>query len=529
MSTPNPRLNNNSSKTNNPQNFTTYNKAQADSYSASRRDYHPTLYSTVLNYHFNNKPPNPNPNPNLLLNNNHNHNHKHSHIPNKNENNKNENTTTLLDVGCGTGFAARALAPYFSRTIAIDPSEGMLQSARTGFPDPDSVIYACSTAGELGSNLSPSVFGIIGDDGNGRSVDLLVAASAAHHWLSPSLSVSSFSSSSRGVNNHHHHHKRDQKDDENDEIAKKNEKEKEEREGENNNREAKNFYTRAAKILKPNGTVALWAASTILIPSSTPNHEALQAILDESLYGFLSRTEGGVFCSEKDRVVWRGCRGLILPFSSSSLSSLSSSAGHASLDPLSGGLSSSSLGSGLGLPLSSGGMPSKGMPSVGMSSGTGKEKTEDDDPSSSFVGEFDESSFVRIEFGNASSSKARDDNRNDEEAKDKEKKPDSSTWTLPGNEFYNVNQSDSFTLAQLEKILGMATPVVRWRAAHPNLCNTEEDIVRKTIWQMEEALRGVGADVNGPVWDGSVCGVLLMFKKKGDQQGLDVSLSSGLQ
>ena len=418
----------------------------------------------------------------------------------------------------------------------------MLQSAaRGGFPgnhpdDNNNVIYACSTAGELGINLFPDVFGNIGGDGDGNGngcVDLLVAASAAHHWLSPSRS--SFSSRDIINDNHHHHDKRDDEVGEKDEKEEKHEKDEKRKRAGEKEKEAKNFWTRAAQILKPNGTVALWAASTILIPSSTPNHEALQSVLDEGLYEFLSGTEGGGFVSEKDRVVWRGYRGLILPFSFS-LGSLSNSSlsGHASLNgSLSGGLSSSPLNSGLVLPLSlsSAGMSAGGMLSEGMSSKekgvvTGTHNTEGDDVDSSFLGAFDESSFVRIEFGNAGSPKARDGNRNDDRAKDNEKTPDSSTWTLPGNEFYNITNSDSFTLAQLEKILGMATPVVRWRAAHPDLCNTEEDIVKKTIRQMEKALREVGADVDGPVWDGSVRGVLLMFKKKGNQEGLDVSLSS---
>ena len=36
---------------------------------------------------------------------------------------------TLLDLGCGPGTVARALAPRFSRVVAVDPSEGMVAQA----------------------------------------------------------------------------------------------------------------------------------------------------------------------------------------------------------------------------------------------------------------------------------------------------------------------------------------------------------------------------------------------------------------
>jgi ubiquinone/menaquinone biosynthesis C-methylase UbiE len=42
-----------------------------------------------------------------------------------------EARSRMLDVGCGAGHLAFALAPYFSQTVASDPSQGMLEVART--------------------------------------------------------------------------------------------------------------------------------------------------------------------------------------------------------------------------------------------------------------------------------------------------------------------------------------------------------------------------------------------------------------
>jgi len=75
---------------------------------------------------------------------------------------------TLLDLGCGHGLIARALAPSFSSVIALDPSSGMVEQARK--LTSDSKITIRHGAAEDLSFL---------DNG---SVDCLVAGQAAH-WF----------------------------------------------------------------------------------------------------------------------------------------------------------------------------------------------------------------------------------------------------------------------------------------------------------------------------------------------------------
>src|SRR4051794_40870629 len=90
MATPQP-------STSSEKTFTSYTKEQGESYAQARPSYNPKLYQTVLEYHTS----------------------------------TGGQLGTLLDVGCGPGTAARALAPSFSQTIGIDPSEGMIKHART--------------------------------------------------------------------------------------------------------------------------------------------------------------------------------------------------------------------------------------------------------------------------------------------------------------------------------------------------------------------------------------------------------------
>ncbi|KAI2641385.1 S-adenosyl-L-methionine-dependent methyltransferase [Hypomontagnella submonticulosa] len=129
---------------------------------------------------------------------------------------------TALDVGCGPGIAARGLAPHFAHVIGLDPSEGMIATARSlggVSKSSEPIRFEVSTAEGLGSNLSPPI-------PNG-SVDLITAATAAH-WFDMS-----------------------------------------------------GFWPRAAQVLKPGGTVAVWTTSALYIHPSTPNYAAVQKALDE--------------------------------------------------------------------------------------------------------------------------------------------------------------------------------------------------------------------------------------------------------
>lgn len=126
--------------------FSTYNADQGRAYSEIRRDYDPGVYRTILDHH----------------------------------------TSTggqldiLVDVGCGTGYATRALAPHFTKVFGLDPAEGMISTARSSLTNPEDstkVSFEISTCEELGSNLTPPV-----EDG---SVDLITAANAAHWFDMP--------------------------------------------------------------------------------------------------------------------------------------------------------------------------------------------------------------------------------------------------------------------------------------------------------------------------------------------------------
>lgn len=135
---------------------------------------------------------------------------------------------TVLDVGCGPGQGTHGIAPYFAHTIALDPSEGMITTARAIPSSTESgaspIRFEVSTAETLGTDLEPPIA-----DG---SIDLITAATAAH-WF-----------------------------------------------------DMERFWPSAARVLKPGGTVALWTSSRPFIhPRKTPNAAAIQAAIDDTLSG----------------------------------------------------------------------------------------------------------------------------------------------------------------------------------------------------------------------------------------------------
>jgi SAM-dependent methyltransferase len=174
--------------------FSTYSREQGKNYSAIRRDYHPSLYQTVFDHHAS----------------------------------TGGQFDTVIDVGCGPGLATRNLAEKFKHAIGLDPSDGMLDTARSlggTSVAGEAIRYDLSTAGELGSNLSPPI-----EDG---SVDLITAANAAH-WFDMST-----------------------------------------------------FWPAAARVLKPGGTVALWTSGNISAHPDVPNSAAIQAAIDVHMDKYL--------------------------------------------------------------------------------------------------------------------------------------------------------------------------------------------------------------------------------------------------
>ncbi|KAM0468234.1 hypothetical protein ACHAP7_011140 [Fusarium lateritium] len=168
--------------------FRGYSNAQGAKYAKYRRNYHPKLYDSILSFH----------------------------------KSGGGQFDILVDIGCGPGTATHSLAPNFKTAYGLDPSEGMISTARSidqSSTTGDNVIFEVSTAEALGSDLGKPIL-----DG---TVDLITAATCAH-WF-----------------------------------------------------DMQGFWQQAAKTLKPGGTVALWTGGSIRVDTSLPDHEALQAVIDE--------------------------------------------------------------------------------------------------------------------------------------------------------------------------------------------------------------------------------------------------------
>jgi len=76
--------------------FRNYTAQDGAQYAKGRFDYHPTLYNLVLQHHLS----------------------------------TGGGSALVLDVGCGPGNAARALAGEFDRAMGLDPSAGMIAAAK---------------------------------------------------------------------------------------------------------------------------------------------------------------------------------------------------------------------------------------------------------------------------------------------------------------------------------------------------------------------------------------------------------------
>ncbi|KAJ5301440.1 hypothetical protein PENANT_c009G05575 [Penicillium antarcticum] len=160
-------------------------------------------------------------------------------------------TKTLIDVGCGPGPATRDLAVYFDRAIGFDASPGMIETAKSlggKSLSGEEIEFCVSGAEELGRGLK----GLVVEDG---SVDLITAATAAHWFDMP------------------------------------------------------RFWERAGRLLKPGGTVAIWAMNVDGPADDMPNAEAIRAGMD-----LIRERELEAFFEEGNRLVRGLYVGLPLPW-----------------------------------------------------------------------------------------------------------------------------------------------------------------------------------------------------------------------
>ncbi|KAF4457878.1 hypothetical protein F53441_231 [Fusarium austroafricanum] len=303
--------------------FRSYSSAQGAQYAQHRRNYNPKLYESILTFHKSGS----------------------------------GQLHTLVDIGCGPGTATRSLAPNFRRAYGLDPSEGMISTARSiaeGLSEPENIKFEVSTAEALGSDLEDPIV-----DG---TVDVITAATCAHWFDMP------------------------------------------------------RFWEKAAKLLKPGGTVALWTSASVRVDSSVPNHEAIQAAIDELDVMVDEYMVAG------NRLALDLYRDLALPWQ---------------VDPA--------------------------------------------------VSAFDRDSFVRKEW-----------------------------CTGPDVDTKFFEHQPPITLDMMEMIIGTASPVTRWREAHPEALGTENDVVRQVRRKIEKILGDAGVEKGKEILKGDMTGVLLLFRKKSD-------------
>ncbi|EWG53550.1 hypothetical protein FVEG_11957 [Fusarium verticillioides 7600] len=164
--------------------FRAYSAQQGATYAEHRRNYNPKLYDAIIDFHKEGS----------------------------------GRFDTLIDVGCGPGTATRSLAPHFKTAYGLDPSEGMISTARS-ITTLENVKFEVSSAESLGSELANPI-------PNG-SIDVITGATCAHWFDMPQ------------------------------------------------------FWEQAAKTLKPGGTVALWTAAGVQVDPSMPAHKAVQEVIDD--------------------------------------------------------------------------------------------------------------------------------------------------------------------------------------------------------------------------------------------------------
>ncbi|KUI69713.1 hypothetical protein VM1G_05033 [Cytospora mali] len=161
--------------------FRSFNSDQGKNYAQNRMKYSQALYQEIISYHTS----------------------------------TGGKCNTVLDLGCGPGTATFALAQFFHEAIGLDPSDGMISTARSlmATEQPKSnVKFEVSTAEDIDPSLIPDC-----------SVDLITAATCAHWFDMP------------------------------------------------------RFWPTAARVLRPGGTVAMWCSNASTVHHSVPNSAAINA------------------------------------------------------------------------------------------------------------------------------------------------------------------------------------------------------------------------------------------------------------
>lgn len=157
----------------------------------------------------------------------------------------------LLDVGCGPGNSTRPLAASFARAIGIDGGAAMINVAREAeaqVADRPAISYECLSA-ERCDQVT-----LDGDPQLGK-VDLLTSAMAAH-WF-----------------------------------------------------DMAEFWPRAATLLRPGGTVALWNVASLYAHPATPGYETVQRALFK-----LERETLRPYMLNATLLAAEGYRGLAMPW-----------------------------------------------------------------------------------------------------------------------------------------------------------------------------------------------------------------------
>ncbi|KAL1894852.1 hypothetical protein Sste5346_005539 [Sporothrix stenoceras] len=128
---------------------------------------------------------------------------------------------TLVDLGCGPGNVARSLAPHFAHAFGVDPAPGMIATAKElggTSSTGEAIQYGQGGADDFGSKGD-----VVVADG---SVDLVSVGNAAH-WF-----------------------------------------------------DMQKFWARAAQVLKPGGSVAIWTTGDLRVHPDSPAAEAVQEAMD---------------------------------------------------------------------------------------------------------------------------------------------------------------------------------------------------------------------------------------------------------